>query len=359
MGFQHIMPWLPRGGDPFLPIQIGSVDLDEPNTFVTVTIPAVNLSKAVLEFTYSGDANQVNPRDCWVSGQITNPTTLTFQRAGSTPGSGVNIIINWWVWEASPSSPMTVIRGSAQIGNMLPLPVNVTIPAVDLAKSFPIITSRADQTSFPNDETAVKAKLTTSTNLELYKIANSPLFMESHIVEYQIISNSAWDIQQIDVNMPLATLNQAITSIPLAQSYFAASGTFGVGRSITGRYNPIFVQTTPTNVFFERFDALDAWDFSLYCVNTNGDFSTQHITNAIPGSFNTQNFALSAVDLTKTFMKMNSVLNGEFQKIDASNFSIYNSCGRLSLTSPTVGRIDRFNAYVFPLHFRAMVCEFI
>lgn len=360
MGFQHVMPWKAQGGPAFLPIQSGVIALDEPDLFVIVNIAAVNLSKAVLEFTRNGDNNQVNPLDVWISGQISSPTTIIFQRMGSTASIPVNISINWFVWQASPSNPMIVHRGSIEIGNFLPLPVNLTIPAVDLAHSFPIITSRSEKTSFPNDVNGTRAVLTSPTNLELLKLRNQPLTPLSHIVEYQVIENPNWDVQQINISMPGVTLNQTITAIPPAQSFFAASGVYFLFTSITGQDIPIFRQTSPTNVYFVRGSAVRAWNsISLYCINTNGDFNTQHISGIILSAQTIHQFAVAPIDLTKSFIKLNSVLNSQYSSNPTSGSGIDRNGVKLNFNSIIQGQGTRIFPSQAVHHFDCLVCEFI
>src|SRR6185369_12135873 len=108
------------------------------------------------------------------SGQLTNATTVTFARSGT---SGA-VTIKWYVAEFT--SGVSVQRGSAVLSTST---TDVTLPtAVDLSKSFPLVSQRTDGVVFSNND-FVKAKLTTTTNLQL-AIAGTP---GAATVEWQVI----------------------------------------------------------------------------------------------------------------------------------------------------------------------------
>lgn len=304
MAFQHVMPWRDQlAGCDFLPVQTGTVTISSPNAGNTAAIAAVNLSKSVLEFSYRCDNNGPGIDHNMVTGQITNATTLTFTRYNGAIG---DIYVRWWVWEARASCPMTVQRGSTQVGNSVGLPVNVTITAVNLSKAFPIITTRSEYNFEPDEWECVQAKLTTTTNLRLDKTFQDS---SNRFVEWQVIEHADWDVQQFDVTLTGIQQNQAILAIPFADSFLSASGLIDV--QAWGSAIPWMGQQTTTNVHFERQnDSAGTWDISLYAINTNGGFSSQHLYNQrILGAVAFLNSAIAPVDLTRAFIKLGSIIN--------------------------------------------------
>jgi hypothetical protein len=119
-------------------VQTGTATISGGSPTATGTLsPAVDTTKAFLVFGVT--LNSGSPNDGQVSGQITNGTTVTFQRIGTT---GV-ITVKWYVVKFL--SGVTVQRGSAQLPDLPnPADVDVTIAAVNLSKSFPLISYRTN-----------------------------------------------------------------------------------------------------------------------------------------------------------------------------------------------------------------------
>ena len=140
-------------------VQRGTATIAGGSASVTATLsPAVDTTKAFLVFGVS--ENTGNPADGQVSGQITNSTTVTFQRVGT---DGHAVTMSWYVAEFA--SGVTVQRGTVNMDG--PPLMNVTLATpVNLARSFPIVTFRTTGTNFAFDDW-LKAKLTSTTNLEL------------------------------------------------------------------------------------------------------------------------------------------------------------------------------------------------
>ncbi len=153
-------------------IQDGTTVLSNGSSSTTATISAVDTTKAFL--TYSIRGSDTDPQDLWVTGVLTNSTTITFAREG-TQG---DVTIEWAVTEFS--SGVTVQRGVAA---MSATPTNVAITSVDLTKSFPLINHRAGGTVFGEND-FVSAQLTSSTNLRLATATST----FSNVVPWQVVT---------------------------------------------------------------------------------------------------------------------------------------------------------------------------
>lgn len=293
----------------FLPVQTGEVDIS--GTSVTDTLAAVDLSKSVLEFSYSYDDNSNDPHSTFVRGQITSATVITFNRFTA---SGT-VTIRWFVWEALPTTPMTVQRGSVQVGNSASQPVDVAITSVSLDKSFVITSSASDEASSPSEDSMVRAKITTSINCE-FELDSAQ--GNSAITEYQIVENSNWDVTVYDPTMAGTSVNQTLSpTVPLANAYMFLSGTFDT--DLDGNQTPIYKQTSISNVSITRTDSGGSWNFTLYVVDTKGDMVGQHINGTIGDGNTVQTNSITAIDLARTFIKMNSVLNSMQLFVDGDN----------------------------------------
>src|SRR5579883_2435937 len=145
--------------------QSGTATLATNATTVTATISSVTTTQAILFFSTSTNSTAVS--NFGITGTITNATTLTFARGGT----GTAATIQWYVVEFS--SGVTVQRGSTTIATGANT-TNVAITAVNLANSFPII-STSQNTTAGNSLTSsgeVNASLTSTTQLRLSTGAN-------------------------------------------------------------------------------------------------------------------------------------------------------------------------------------------
>ena len=145
---------------------------------MTVILPTpVDPTRAFLVFSVSEDA--ASPADGQVSGTLT-ATAVTFARVGGTG----TVTVKYYVAEFS--SGVSVRRGSADLS--VGSPVNVTLsPAVDTARSFPLISYRITGTDFDGND-LVRAKITSGSNLRLSyagAAATAPQVVEWQVVEYQ------------------------------------------------------------------------------------------------------------------------------------------------------------------------------
>ena len=142
-------------------VHSGTVTINGGSSSATDTLsPSVDTTKAFLVFGINGSSNL--PNRIQVSGQITNSTTVTFARIGSTG----NVTVHWYVAEFLGG--VIVQRGNVQLPELLnPADTDVPISSVDLTKSFPLISLRTDGSGFDNGD-LVRAKLTTATNLRLF-----------------------------------------------------------------------------------------------------------------------------------------------------------------------------------------------
>lgn len=167
-------------------VQKGSATLLAGSATQTIAIPSVDMSKSFLVFGTS--FNSDSPRFSQVSGQITNPTTITFQRDTGAGSPVVNI--NWHVAEFSEG--VYVQRGNITMDALMKesSPLNI-----DITKSFPIISYRKNGVDYDNND-FVRAKITTANKLELTINGTTPY----GIVEWQVVQFDRAMVQTNDLS---------------------------------------------------------------------------------------------------------------------------------------------------------------
>jgi hypothetical protein len=159
-------------------IHSGSVTLPDGNTAITDTLsPAVDTTKSFLVFSLTADNNR--PDSVQVTGQITNATTVTFERIGSTGP----VTIQWYVAEFL--NGVDVQRGSTLLSAAGRADVTAGLaPAVDLAKSFPLISLRTEGGTFDGND-FIRAEITDSSTLSLTAPdGGDPAWIEWQVIEY-------------------------------------------------------------------------------------------------------------------------------------------------------------------------------
>lgn len=209
--------------------QSGTVTLT--GTSGTVTIFPVNLGKSFLVFsaTSSNNTSGSDSGNALVAGVLTNATTLTFSRGNAT----VNATIHWQIFEFV--SGVTVQRGTA---NIAASPTDITLTAVDVAKSFPIVNGSSGASGNYGQNDSFNAEITSATNLRL--TAGSPIATAYwQVVQYddaivkKVTATMGTSASDNTVNV---TLSPAITNLNKAMvlSNHATSGT----ASLAGQHIP-------------------------------------------------------------------------------------------------------------------------
>jgi hypothetical protein len=326
MGFQHIMPWNSINQDTgkFFDIQSGEVSLTGETQ--TAVIATIDTTKAVLEFSYESSDTSANANDNCVRGNVNSATEIEFKRHAS----GGTITIRWFIWEAKPSTPMTVQRFDIQTGNSVSLPVNTSITAIDLAHSFLLVSTRCDTTDSPKQNNIAKGKFTSTTNLEMDMNLTTSAGIDS---EVQVVENTDWDVQSGDVTIAGTSGSDTLSpAIALADSYAVGSGNFDQSVLDGDEILKIFHDST-TTINFDRPNSSGEWVISWFVADTNGDFFTQHNQMNILSGNTSVTITTTETDVTKTFLKVGSPLMSYCPITDASLSVGDEVCVKLELGS--------------------------
>lgn len=281
-------------------IQTGTVDIASSSASVTDTITAVTKAKSFLVFQYESADTGDNPQNNFVRGTITNSTTLTFTRANNP---AVAITIRWWVVEFTAGSSTTVQHGTRTITGTTD---NVTITALTLANSFPLVTWSSAHAGSPGTDDHLTAELTTTTNLQFRRVGTQTL-----IADWQVIENANWTVTKYTDSMITTdtTEDTPVTAVTLAdvwlvgyeepQSVVAAPG----GDSFLR-----WQFTSTTNIQATRATTVSYNSNLLYhVIDGGGLFAAQHFQSEVIGAAASSNTtALSPnIDTAKSIIKNN------------------------------------------------------
>lgn len=265
----------------------------------TDTLSAVILDKSLLIYQYMADVALDDPDLTNVDGEITNTTTVTFERDDNV---GELITVRYWVLEYAAASGVIVQRGSVSVGST---PVNVGIAAVDLANSFPIVSSQSDSIAL-TDHTWPSADITSTTNLQLTSGGAA-----THVTKWQVIDHPNYTVTKYTATLlnAVTLLDTAITAVDLANTWLVVSGRKDDTGVIGGDDVPRSGLQSTTNIRAERDGGTDEFDFIYYVVENDGSFfNVQQLNDfQITGGNSDANTSITSVDTDRSIIYSGSV----------------------------------------------------
>lgn len=269
MGFQNVMRWKSPGGslNDILSVTTGEA-IKSTGTILNVTIPALTLNKSLLLFTYKSEGTTASQNDNRLTGQLTSTTNIQFTEWTSNTFAKS---IRWYIIEFTAISPATVQRGSTTQTAAI---TNQAITAIDLAKTFPITSTKSSSTS--TDGTCLmKADFTSTTNMSLTTLGSI-----SQITEWQILEHPSWDITTYTNSGGAAILDTAITAVVLAETWVVGSY-FNTQSNLNARVWPIYFNTSTTNIRLERAVATGGNRVTYYVIEGGIAFNAEQKQNTM------------------------------------------------------------------------------
>jgi len=203
---------------------------------LNVPITAVDLSRAVLFMSVSGD--NTDPNNGHVRGQLTSSTNLQLNR----PGTATTLTVKWHV--ATFGRDVAVQRGTT---TTTANPLNIPIAAVDRTKSFLLVSWVKPGATYGSDD-VVRARLTSDTNMEV-SFGTGSL---DGVIDWQVVTMASASVQSGDVNFAAgaASVTVPVTAVDTTKTFLLStwtSGGDGIGANfIRGRI------TSPTQLTFDR-----------------------------------------------------------------------------------------------------------
>jgi outer membrane protein assembly factor BamB len=201
-----------------------------------VPIAAVDLTRAVLFMSVS--ANNTDPNNGLVRGQLTSATNIRFNRTGTA----TTLTIKWQV--ATFGADVTVQRGTTAVTAS---PMNVAISAVDRTKSFVLVSWQKLGSTYGADD-VVRARLTSDTTLEFSHGTGS----FDGTADWQVVTMQSASVQSGDTTLAAgaASTTVAVTGVDTTKTFLLASWSSsgdGIGANfVRGRI------TSPTQLTFDR-----------------------------------------------------------------------------------------------------------
>ena len=317
-------------------VQSGSAAIADLSTSTTATLsPSVDLTRSILWYSVTNSGNTV--ADVAVSGQITNPTTITFARLGT---SGT-INIKWYVAEFS--SGVSVQRGMTNKSSTQC--VNQAISAVDLSNTFVLPSDRRGGTIW-GDNDFVRVRFTSSTNLEFCTMLADTI---TELVEWQVISFTSGAAVQsglVSFGSTDASITAALSTAVdttrsfLAFNYRSPGDDPDMGeKMVRGRI------TSPTQVTFDRDNTGQIIDVSWFVIEFSDGTTVQSGSTNFLTTDSQRNESITAVDLNRSVAFSSNGTSSWGQSAGKTPFSTDDQPGnalfRLNLSSVTNLQISR------------------
>ena len=265
-------------------VQSGTATLTT-QSVLDVPIAAVDLSRAVLFMSVS--ANNLDPSNGLVRGQLTSATNIRFNRTGTA----TTLTITWQV--ATFGLSVSVQRGTT---NTTANPMNVAISAVDRTKSFVLVSWQKIGATYGADD-ILRARLTSDTNLELSHGTGSL----DGVANWQVVTMESASVQSGDTTLAAsaASITVPVTEVETAKTFLLASWTSsgdGIGANfIRGRI------TSPTQLTFDRGVTGTTIGLTWYLVTLNDGSTVQSGNESFgPGATTASVTLPSAVNLDRT-----------------------------------------------------------
>jgi hypothetical protein len=298
---------------PILGVQGASVSFASGASSQKIAISSVDPTRSFLVF--GTQFNTTNSGYTEISGQITGATEITFARTATSGAPAVPI--RYYV--AQFQSGVSVQRGST-IVSATSTPATLGT-AVDLTKSFPIITYRNSGTSYGNDD-AVRAKLTSTTQLSL----NTGLAAPNGVAEWQVISFDGATVQTGDLTFATGTtaLTANLTNaVDAAKTWLLLSSQHS---GVTGTAAEMLWSaslSSSTQVTLQRAGGGATGTLTYYAVSFNNGTTVQTGTSVVASASTSATSTLTTVDLQKAI----AVADGIWQRQGTTAYTAANNPG--------------------------------
>ena len=284
---------------------------------------SVNTSNAFLDYSY--EVNDTDAEDSCISGELTNGTTVTFER---TTGGGA-VTIRWAVFEDSDINVQEYEILSP--GGT----TNVAISAIVEARSSIISlggTANAGDGSSGSD-TSSEHVITSTTNVAVTTTGTT----RSGLVRGQVIQwPSGASVQEVSFSSNVDS-NQTITAVAMSET--AVWGTnYANSGAWRGDEHWAMELTSTTNLGFTRsLQAGTTNATTAYVVSIPSYWTVQHVASAYVSGDTTLNLTISAVSVADTFVRVGTAdeqtSGSENSSGSASNYGGWSWRGDVTTTT--------------------------
>lgn len=292
--------------------QTGTTTIAAGSTTRTIMITGLDMSQSFL--TFSSTISDVNPTNYQVGGEITNSTTLSFERTG-TIGT---VTISWQVFEFEGG--VSVQHGST-LNVARNVNVDVAINCIDLTKSFVLVSGRKSGAQLGSDD-GITANLTSSTNLRFFIAGAAGANMEE--VYWQIVEYQAATVQKVTATLAAgsatttSTISSAISN--LAKAFVVSNHT--ISADVNPDDLPRTELTNTTTVTYTRIGTTGAMDFVTYVI----EFADQ--SSVVRATQNFANSTITSQNVTITAVNSSCVIgSGNYGRQGSTDFALDDNTG--------------------------------
>jgi len=292
-------------------VQSGTVTIADNSASNTATIMSVATDKAFLTFTvrHNDTCTNQQARDMQVRGVLTNSTTLTFDRNDAASEQGT-CVVSWFVIEYT--SGVTVQRGT--VGSIAGT-YNVTIAAVTLAQSWPIVSMQGAVNYDYGWADTVRAEITTTTNLAL--VNNVEAWNSEYA--WQVIDYTGASVQKITKALADTGTSQTstITSVTMAQTFLQGSYYQGDETAIwPGRWWTAYLSDA-TTITYTCYENPGTDNNAIVYVISCSEFGVTRYQTSLTNvqTSKTQSVSPAISDTTKTFLKIGSLHHNSWMRM--------------------------------------------
>ncbi len=247
-------------------VQSGTATFDSLQNTHPITLSTVDTAKTLVWGGISwggGRFNSAAANATRFGFELTNPNTLNLQRLGSPIQ---RTVAEWYAAEFTTG--VTVRRGKSSFASTTST-LNVTIPSVDLTKTFVLVSTAPNSTAQNVDERwTIRARLTSATNLELTR-NETGITIDAY---WQVIQIDSASVQRgiVTIGAGSSSATAAISSVDLTKSFLILT-TRGAGASngdesqysVRGRF------TSPTQLTFDRISTSNSVDIAWEVITLN------------------------------------------------------------------------------------------
>ena len=293
-------------------VQSGTVTIADNSASNTATITSVATDKAFLMFTvrHNNASTVEQSRDLQVRGVLTNSTMVTFDRDSAASGQGT-CVVSWFVIEYT--SGVTVQRGT--VAGINATTHNVTISAVTLAQSWPIVSEQGATGNEYAASDTIQAEITTTTNLALTNAANA----FSCDFAWQVINYTDASVQKITKDLTNTGISQTstITSVTMAQTFLQGSYYQGtVGTIWPGQWWTAYLSDA-TTITYTCYENQGKDNNAIVYVISCSDFGVTRYQTSLTSSqtSNTQTVNPAISDTNKAFLKIGSLHHNSWMRV--------------------------------------------
>lgn len=300
----------------------------------TVNIGAtVDTAKTFYSFSIKNERASVY--DYAVRLTVTSTTQITFTREGA---NAETVTISWEAVEFTSASGISVQHGTEVFSSSGTK--NITISTINLSKSWAMISLSRPNTTL-SQNSFVRARLTSTTNLELDSYSSSSFTVDWQVVQYDDCTVQVQDIGGVNAtsgtNDLASTVNTAKTAI-FSSAKGATSGTY----NNTQIYR---LSISSTYLQFDKYgDTSLGFDICAFIVSFTDNTMVDHYSKALASGTTSTTQTITSRDPSLSFINSSNALGRLLSPADTAVNNEGEAMIEMVYTNSTTITISRTNS---------------